>query len=97
MHNNYNQNAGAIATTLIPNETTTKTPGQYIFDADNAQYKPTNFTDDYKDKKGRSKQNIHAALMKMYSTSPHVQKGKTEGAPAKFTERGQLPLIIPPK
>jgi hypothetical protein len=88
---------GAGYDILRTNKNSEEPKEAYTVETESIDHAMDHIPDGYKDQKGRSKQDIHAALMKMYSTSPHVQKGKTEGAPAKFTERGQLPLIIPPK
>jgi hypothetical protein len=56
-----------------------------------------NIPDNYIDSKGRRKEDISKALLKMYSTSPLIQKGKTQAGPAKFTEPDQYPLEIKQK
>lgn len=88
---------GAGYDILRTNKDSNEPKEAYTVETESVDHAMDHIPDDYTDQRGRSKQDIHAALLKMYSTSPHVPKGKTEGAPAKFTERGQLPLIIPPK
>jgi hypothetical protein len=56
-----------------------------------------NIPDNYIDSKGRRKEDISKALLKMYSTSPLIQKGKTQAGPARFTEPDQYPLEIKQK
>lgn len=88
---------GAGYDILRTNKNSEEPKQAYTVESESLDHAMDHIPDDYTDQRGRTKQDIHAALLKMYSTSPHVPKGKTEGAPAKFTERGQLPLIIPPK
>ena len=88
---------GAGYDILRTNKNSDEPKEAYTVETESIEHAMDHIPDDYTAQRGRKKQDIQAALLKMYSTSPHVPKGKTEGAPAKFTERGQLPLIIPPK